>query len=140
MLLVVDQAEELFTLTADEEERRQVIDLLTTAVCEPRGPLFVALTLRADFYDRPMRYPALGRLVTTQSAAALPLASAELRAAIEGPAALPDVGLRFEGNLVGDLLDEVREQAGALPLLQFTLEQLYERREGDLLTRRPTTI
>ena len=81
-----------------------------------------------------MRYPELGRLVAAQSVAVLPLEPAELRAAIEGPAALPDVGLRFEGDLVSDLLYEVREQAGALPLLQFTLEQLYERREGDLLT------
>src|SRR5205823_15098209 len=57
-----------------------------------------------------------------------------LRAAIEEPAGLPDVGLRFEDGLVGDLLAEVRGQAGALPLLQFTLDQLYERREGQRLT------
>ncbi|MGH2412024.1 MAG: hypothetical protein ACRDGS_16910, partial [Chloroflexota bacterium] len=134
VLLIVDQAEELFTLTTDEEERRQIIDLLTTAASEPRGPLIVVLTLRADFYDRPMRYSRLGKLVAAQNVAVLPLEPAELRAAIEGPAALPEVGLRFAGNLVSDLLYEVREQAGALPLLQFTLEQLYERREGHLLT------
>ncbi len=134
VVLVVDQAEELFTLTAGEDERRQVIDLLVAAASEPRGPLLVVLTLRADFYDRPLAYPALGRLMATQSTAVLPLGPAELHAAIEGPARLPDVGLRFQDDLVGDLLYEVRDQAGALPLLQFTLDQLYERREGRLLT------
>ncbi len=133
VVLVVDQTEEIFTLTADEDERRHVIDLLVTAVTEPRGSLLVILTLRADFYDRPLAYPALGRLIDAQSRAVLPMEPAELRAAIEGPAALPDVALRFERDLVGDLVYEVRDQVGALPLLQFTLDQLYERREGHTL-------
>ncbi len=58
----------------------------------------------------------------------------ELRATIEQPAALPDVRLTFEGDLVGDLLFEVQGQVGALPLLQFTLDQLYQRRSGSQLT------
>ena len=53
---------------------------------------------------------------------------------IEQPAALPDVQLTFEGNLVGDLLFEVQGQVGALPLLQFTLDQLFQRRSGRQLT------
>ena len=53
----------------------------------------------------------------------------------QGPAALPDVKLTFEGNLVGDLLYEIRGQVGALPLLQFTLDQLFERRKDHLLTQ-----
>jgi WD40 repeat protein/transcriptional regulator with XRE-family HTH domain len=134
IILVVDQAEELFTLTTAEEERRQFIDLLVAAVSEPRGPLLALLTLRADFYDRPLAYPGLGRLLEAHSVLVLPLAVAELRAAVEAPARLPEVDLAFEGDLVGDLLYEVRDQAGALPLLQFTLDQLYERREGHLLT------
>src|SRR5258708_18058731 len=59
----------------------------------------------------------------------------ELRAVIKRPAALPDVQLTFEGNLVGDLLFEVQGQVGALPLLQFTLDQLFERRDGHKLTQ-----
>src|SRR5207245_2645385 len=58
----------------------------------------------------------------------------DLRATIEQPAALPDVQLTFEGNLVGDLLFEIQGQVGALPLLQFTLEQLFERRSEHRLT------
>lgn len=129
------QVEELFTLTVDDTERRQFIDLLVTAITEPRGPLVVILTLRADFYDRPMSYPQLGHLVDVQGASVLPLELHDLRAAIEGPAELPDVRLSFEGDLVGDLLYEVRGQAGALPLLQFTLDGLFARRDGQRLTQ-----
>jgi len=42
----------------------------------------------------------------------------------------------FEGDLVGDLLFEMQGQRGALPLLQFTLDQLYQRRSGHTLTLR----
>ncbi len=133
VVLLLDQAEELYTLTADEE-RRQVLDLLVAAVTEPSGPLVVLLTIRADFYHQIMAHAELWSLVEARTQLIAPLSPADLRAAIEGPAALPEVGLRFEEGLVGDLLAEVGGQAGALPLLQFTLDQLYERREGHLLT------
>ena len=52
VLLCVDQFEELFTQTSAQEEREQFLELLVTALSEPRGPVIVVLTLRADFYDR----------------------------------------------------------------------------------------
>jgi serine/threonine protein kinase len=134
VVLFIDQFEELFTLTTSEEERSHFIDLLVTAMTEPRGPLCVLLTLRADFYDRPIAYPALHQLIETHQKTVLPMTLADLRAVIKGPAALPDVQLIFEGSLVGDLLFEVGGQVGALPLLQFTLEQLFERHKGHTLT------
>src|SRR5207248_11437278 len=57
-----------------------------------------------------------------------------LRQVIEKPAELPGVQLTFEGDLVSDLLFEVQEQVGALPLLQFTLDQLFQRRNGHQFT------
>jgi transcriptional regulator with XRE-family HTH domain len=134
LVLVVDQLEELFTLTVEEDERRQFIDLLVAAVTEPRGPLLAILTLRADCYDRPMTYPSLGALLEARSRSVLPMSVAELREAIERPAGLSDVQLTFERGLVGDLLFETAGQAGALPLLEFTLEQLVARRQGRVLT------
>lgn len=133
-LLFVDQFEEVFNATTAEEERQQFIDLLVTALTEPASPLIVVLTLRADFLDRAMHYPALSRLLGAHQQVVLPLDVGELRAIIEQPAALPDVGLTFEGNLVGDLLFEAHGQPGALPLLEFTLTHLYERRRGRTLT------
>jgi WD40 repeat protein/type II secretory pathway predicted ATPase ExeA len=133
VVLLVDQLEELFTQTDVEDERRRFIELLLTATTESRGPLLVVLTLRADFYGHPMQYPELHHLMQRHLAQVLPMEVEDLRTTIEQPAALADVQLTFEGNLVGDLLFEVQGQIGALPLLEFTLEQLFERRSDHCL-------
>ena len=133
--LVIDQFEELFTQTATEDERQQFLDLLLAATSEPHGPLVAVLTLRADFYDRPLQYPELGRLIKSHQVIVFPMEMLDLRKVIEQPAQLPDVQLMFEEDLVGDLLFDVQGQSGALPLLQFTLDQLFQHRQGPLLTR-----
>jgi len=94
----------------------------------------ILLTLRADFYDRPMNHETLGKLLEGHNRSVLPMTLQDLRDVIEQPARLPDVRVEFEDGLVGDLLYEVRSQAGALPLLQFTLAQLFEKRAGHRLT------
>ena len=134
LLLCVDQFEELFTQTSTQEERQQFLELLVTAVTEPRGTVIVVLTLRADFYDRVLSSSVLGPLIEQYQCAVLPMDVHELRMVIEQPACLADVQLTFEGDLVGDLLFEMQGQAGALPLLQFTLDQLFQRRRGHQLT------
>jgi len=134
VVLIIDQCEELFTQTTDELERQHFIKLLVTASTEPGGSLLLILTLRGDFYDRPMYYPELGSLIEQQSKSIFPMNRQELRAAIEKPAALADVQVTFEEHVIGNLLAEVQEQPGALPLLQFVLEQLFEQRQGHRFT------
>jgi transcriptional regulator with XRE-family HTH domain len=134
VLLCVDQFEELFTQTSALEERQQFLELVVTALTEPRGPVIVVLTLRADFYDRVLSSSVLGPLIEQYQCVVLPMDVHELRMVIEQPACLADVQLTFEGDLVGDLLFEMQGQAGALPLLQFTLDQLFQRRCGHQLT------
>ncbi|HLX57756.1 MAG TPA: serine protease [Ktedonobacteraceae bacterium] len=134
VVLMVDQFEEMFTLTIDEAERRHFFDLLVSAVTEPSGPLFAILTLRADFYDRPMHYSELFRLIDAYHVSVLPLERDDLRKVIEQPANLPDVQVTFENGLVDELLMDMQGQSGALPLLEFTLDQLFQRRNGYQLT------
>jgi transcriptional regulator with XRE-family HTH domain len=134
VLLFVDQFEELFTQTSAQEEREQFLELLVTALSEPRGPVIVVLTLRADFYDRLLSSSVLGPLIEQHQCTVLPMNIQELRMVIEQPAQLADVHLTFEGDLVGDLLFEMQGQAEALPLLEFTLEQLFQQRCGHQLT------
>lgn len=135
VVLTIDQFEELFAQAISEQERLCFIDLLVTAATEPRGPLILLLTLRADFYDRPMHYPQLSYLIEAHQTSVRPMNPHELRAIIERPAVLPDVQVIFEDNLVGDLLFEAQGQIGALPLLEFTLDQLFRQREDHRLTR-----
>ena len=126
VVLIVNQFEELFTQTTDEKERKHFIDLLVTAATEPYSPIIVIVTLRADFSDRPMQYPDLYRLIDAHHCSALGMDYHDLRDVITQPAVQPDVQITFEGDLVGDLLFESYGQIGALPLLEFTLEQLFQ--------------
>ncbi len=134
VVLFLDQCEELFTLTISEEELTCFFDLLIAAVTEPMGPFLVLLTCRADLYHRALQYPALYRLLDAHRVSVFPMERDELRQVIEQPARLPDVQVTFEGDLVGDLLFDARGQAGTLPLLEFTLDQLFLRRSGHILT------
>lgn len=71
VVLVLDQFEELFTLTTDEDERQRFPDLLLTALTEPRGPVLVLMTLRADLYDRLTQYPDVAQTIKAHLAAIL---------------------------------------------------------------------
>ena len=132
LLLVIDQFEELFTLGVAAETAR-FLDALAVAVSEERSQLRVVLTLRADFYDRPLRHDAVGRLVRDATVAVLPLAPDELEHAIVDPAYA--VGMEFEPGLVSEIVADVADQPGALPLLQYALTELYERQVSGMLTR-----
>src|SRR5664279_4291053 len=133
LVLVINQFEEVFTLLDDEATRVQFLDLLYSAVTEPHGRVRVIITLRADFYDRPLRYPDFGDLLRSRMETVLPLSAQELERAISKPA--ERVGVSFEPGLVVTIVGEINYQAGALPLLQYALTELFERRKGRLLTR-----
>ena len=62
----------------------------------------------------------------------LPLTAEELERAIVGPA--QRAGTQVDPALVTTIVADVNEQPGALPLLQYALTELYERRDDDRLT------
>jgi WD40 repeat protein/serine/threonine protein kinase/DNA-binding XRE family transcriptional regulator len=132
LVLVVDQFEELFTLTEDETVRVHLLNSLRAAVLDPHSRLRVIITLRADFYDRPLLYAGFGELMQQRTEVVLPLTSDELEQAIGGPAAL--VGVVPAPELVAAIVKDVGEQPGTLPLLQYALTELFERRQGRALT------
>jgi WD40 repeat protein len=133
LLVVIDQFEEVFTLVEDEQARTHFLDLLSTAVRDPRSRVRVVVTLRADFYDRPLQYPQFGDLVRSRMETVLPLSAEEMERAITLPA--EQVGVYFEEGLVATIIDEVHYQPGALPLLQYALTELFELRENRTLTQ-----
>ena len=134
VILYIDQFEEVFTLVNDENERRRFIDLLSTTVTQPNATVYVLLSMRADFYDRPLQFTPFGKLIETHHVAITPMTLADLYDVILKPAALPDVQLAFDDGLVTEMVFAVRQESAALPLLQFTLDQLFERRAGRTLT------
>jgi WD40 repeat protein/serine/threonine protein kinase len=132
LLLVLDQFEEVFTLVEDEAERAHFLALLHTAVTDPDSRVRVIVTLRADYYDRPLLYEEFGALVRARTVVVLPLTSDELERAIVEPA--QRVGVQVEPNLVAAIMADVRSEPGALPLLQYALTEVFERRQGRLMT------
>jgi WD40 repeat protein/DNA-binding SARP family transcriptional activator len=133
LLLVIDQFEELFTLVEDEDERTLFVDSLLAALWAPHSPLRLVVTLRADFYDRPLQRQHLGQLLRENTEIVLPLNATELTWAIREPARRLGVGL--EEGLVTAIVADVADQAGALPLLQYALTELFERRQNQRIGR-----
>ena len=131
LLLVVDQLDELFTL-ADGAEQRAFLDGLIYAVAAEDSRVRVVATLRADFYDRPLRFERFGRTVGETTVPIAAMSAAELEAAIVGPA--ERVGAGVEPALVAELVGSVLREPAALPSLQFTLYELAERSPDRTLT------
>ena len=85
LLLVVDQFEELFTL-ADEQERRSVRGQAWSPPSESRAArLRVVVTIRADFWDRPLAHPALAAKLESAALTVSPLSPDELEQVIVDP-------------------------------------------------------
>lgn len=131
LVLLIDQFEELFTLVTSEEIRSHFLRLLTNAIQTPSSRLRVIITLRADFYDRPLQYSGLSELMRDNTEIVLPMSLPEMEEAIVEPAAR--YGIQFENGLVSRIISDVNQQPGALPLLQFALTELFNKRDGYLL-------
>jgi WD40 repeat protein len=129
LVLVIDQLEELFTVaTIDNEQRRLFARLL--AGLARSGDVWVCATMRADFWHRVAEVPELSALCEGDGRLDVAAPSAaEMTEMIRRPA--ETAGLLFEEHHEqGVRLDSViAERAaiapGVLPLLSFTLEELY---------------
>src|ERR671918_424595 len=132
LLLVIDQFEELFTLVEDEETRARFLTVLKTAATDARSRVRLAITLRADFYDRPLLYGSVAELVRNRTEVVVPLTAPELERAVAGPA--ERAGVTVGPGLVTQLVADVADQPGALPLLQYALTELFDRRQNSALT------
>ena len=132
LLLYIDQFEEAFSLVDDEDRRVRFLAALAAAVTDPESRVRVLVTLRADFYDRPLTYKGFGDLLAARTEAVTPLSVEELERAVVAPAA--GVGARVGPPLLAEIVAGVAAQPAALPLLQYALTEVFERREDSTLT------
>jgi len=134
LLIYIDQLEEAF---ANPDSSAAEAPLIAAIVALARSKsIWVAATLRSDFAHRLEAYPdliqSLGR---TGPYTLLPPRSDELAEMIREPARA--AGLIWEErdgvSLDKELLRDATANPEALPLLEYTLAELYERREGHTL-------
>ncbi|MEX1037776.1 MAG: BTAD domain-containing putative transcriptional regulator, partial [Acidimicrobiia bacterium] len=132
LVVVIDQFEELFSTVDDERTRRLFMDSLVNAVSEPRSRLRVVITLRADFFDRPLQYPRFGEALEAGLVPVTVPDGDDLAQAAVMPAR--SEGVEFEDGLVAQIVQDVMGQPGGLPLLQYALTELFDSRDSNTLT------
>ncbi|MEO7126344.1 MAG: helix-turn-helix domain-containing protein [Nakamurella sp.] len=135
VLLVVDQAEEIFTACTDSTRRsaflQQLQRLTEDTDFDGRRRVVVVLALRADFYSAAADEPVLLPVLRHSQVVVGTMTRSELTEAIVGPAAA--VGLHVEDALVQTLLDDLAPRdrpgsahdRGALPLLAHALHATW---------------
>ncbi|HLY57813.1 MAG TPA: hypothetical protein VKS60_19780 [Stellaceae bacterium] len=139
LLLVIDQLEELFTVERMAPAARDTF-IATVAALTAGGKVWAIATMRSDFYDRLESLPALEEATRAGQYLLTPPTPAELRQIVRGPARL--AGLRFEvdersgEDLADRIVADAAAEPGALPLLSFALDQLWQARDvaGGVLT------
>ena len=130
LAIIVDQFEEVFTLCSDTDSRHIFIENLLNLT--KISGCHVIITLRADFYAEALSYRALADALQDAQVNLAAMDEEELRAAIEKPAANYSVCLQ-EG-LSQRLIDAVLKSPSNLPLLEFTLTQLWDKQGDGWLT------
>jgi WD40 repeat protein len=128
VLLVIDQLEEMFTLCDDADERRAFAEAIAAAARTAEDPVRVIFTLRDDFLVRTEQVPAMrNRIGQGLQLLAVPVADDLLRILVEPSRR---VGYEFEDPaLPREMVDEVADQPGALALISFTAQKLWELRD-----------
>lgn len=130
-VVVIDQFEELFTLGADPAERGAFLERLAAA-CTPGNRLRAVIAVRADFFGRCADHPGLAQYLREATLLVGPMTPAELRQAVVKPATA--AGLFVERELTAQILQDVADQPGGLPLMSHALLETWRRRRGRTLT------
>ncbi len=133
LLIIADQFEELYTLCPDADTRQRFLDVLLDTVEEDKASSScLVITLRADFLSQASLYRPFADALQGTTKLIGPMTREELAQAIEKPAQLQ--GIQFEKKLVSRILDDLGEEEGSLPLLEFALTELWQYQQQRILT------
>ena len=127
-VLFIDQFEEVFTQVSDNAEpvRQAFIHLLEYAAAAADSRAVLLLTMRSDFISNCAAYPGLNALINQQFLQVGTMSPEDLVNSIARPAL--QVGLRIDPDLVAQIIADMEDEPGALPLMQFALKDLFDAR------------
>ncbi|WP_367275326.1 AAA family ATPase [Microcoleus sp. CAWBG58] len=134
LLLVVDQFEELYAL--DKPTQKQFVDALLEAI-QFNSNLKLVLTIRHEFLDyiinylpfkeaalKPEGHKFLGTMNREEMKSVIELIDNSTQKKI----------VELEDGLTESILDDVQQEPGNLPLLEFALTRLWSENSGGILT------
>ena len=132
LVLLIDQADELFAASVPEEKRACFGRLLAALAATRR--VWIGASLRADLYELLLREPSLFALKEHGATFDLnPPGLAELAEIVRKPAELANLVYERDPTGGGDGLDERllrdADRPDMLPLLQLALARLFDARE-----------
>ena len=128
-IMIIDQFEECFTM-CDETTRKAFFERLIELL-DNYPNLHLVIGMRSDFRGRLREYSDLVNKIEKPYINVEHLNHEEIEEAIIKPAEI--VGLLIEGELKQQLINDVEDYPGSLPLLQYTLTQLWQetRKQGE---------
>jgi uncharacterized protein YjbI with pentapeptide repeats len=134
VVLVVDQFEEAFTLCQDVTARQKFFKCLLGALQRSDNKLCLVMTMRGDFFGKCLEqdYGGLAKEIQEHLVTVTPMSREELETAIIKPA--EQVNLEVEPELVSQMIADVEGSPGSLPLLQYTLTELWKQKTEERLT------
>ncbi len=137
LLLIVDQFEELFTISIDKEVRKSFINLILHTVelisKNHNSPACsIIITLRSDFLSHVNDSSSFAKLISDYDIIIPSLNTDELEQAIENP--IKDSGISFEDGLVKAIINDSATSSVCLPLIEFALAELWKAREQDQIS------
>ncbi len=129
--LIIDQFEELITQTNEPQQRSAFQQRLRELLDTQPENLKVIITVRSDFEPQFLDGP-LASLWKASRFVVPAFSSAELREIVVRPA-MERVILFDPPELVDRIVEEVQNAPGALPMLSFTMSEMYEglKRSGE---------
>ncbi len=148
ILLVVDQFEEIFTLkdrkfqkhnlenidgNSEIDQQTQFIECLLNALTQTENKLCLVLVIRADFFGKCAEQNSeLAKKIEKHLVTITPMNEENSRLAISEPAKRN--GVKVDEELENKLIDDFKDEAGSLALLQYALQEFWYHKHDNKLT------
>jgi tetratricopeptide (TPR) repeat protein len=129
VILVVDQFEDIFTSGVDADVREKFAKAVVSACSAGQNASRAILIVDKHSESSALQLAAFKPFANIDSRFTLPpLNPDSVRRIVENAA--KTVGLEFDDGIVDDIVKDIGGDPGALPALQFTLGQLWDKRTG----------
>jgi hypothetical protein len=131
-IIIIDNCDDVFARAEMEEQSKFAANVLALA-SKPGIRRIIVLILESDYEEMLSQFPDLEKRIKSAKVRVTSPTAKELHDAVERPA--QRVGLKFEDGVVDQIVRDIVGEPAAFVLLQFTMSQLWKRRDHTRITR-----